>query len=270
MTGASEQGRDEGVLVQSVDRAITILEILAREGEAGVTDVAGELAVHKSTAFRLIGTMEARGLVEQSDERGKYRIGLGLVRMAGSSAARTDIVRVARPTCKRLAVETGETINVAVLVDSAALYLDQIAGASALQPHNWVGQRIPLHATSSGKALIAHLDPAEVDALLPRLEALAPRTITRRATLHRELAEVRERGYAVAVDELEEGLTALAAPVRDAHGDVIGALSVSGSTYRMDDDTVAVTAGHLVEAAREVSLAMGWSGVDPDRAAAHP
>ena len=258
-----EQGRDVGI-VQSVDRAITILEMLARTGEAGVTEVASELGVHKSTAFRLIGTMEARGVVEQTDVRGKYRLGLGLVRMAGSTAARIDLVQVARPVCKVLAAETGETVNIAVLMDSSALYLDQIAGSSSLQPHNWVGQRIPLHATSNGKALMAHLDPREVDHLLPQLEAHTSRTVTRRASLHRELAEVRERGYAVTVDELEEGLTALAAPIRDAHGDVVASLSVSGSTWRMDEATRAATVGPLLRAAREVSLALGWSGEEPD------
>jgi DNA-binding IclR family transcriptional regulator len=263
MSAPVGQVRDVGV-VQSVDRAITILEILARAGEAGVTEVAGELGVHKSTVFRLIGTMEARGMVEQADVRGKYRLGLGLVRMAGSTVARIDIVQVARPICKELAAETGETVNVAVLVDSAALYLDQIAGASSLQPHNWVGQRRPLHATSSGKALAAHLDQREVDALIPHLEAHTAHTVTRRSTLHRHLAEVRERGYAVTVDELEEGLTALAAPIRDAHGDVVASLSISGSTWRLDAETREMSVEPLVRAAREVSFALGWSGLDPD------
>ena len=262
MSDSVDQVRDVG-LVQSVDRAITILEILAGSDGAGVTGVARELGVHKSTAFRLISTLEARGLVEQSDDRGKYRIGMGLVRLAGTSAARTDIVRVARPMCRELAAATGETINLAVLVGSWALYLDQIAGEAALQPHNWVGQRIPLHATSNGKALMAHLEPHQVDELLPSLEAYTPRTVTRRATLHRELAEVRRLGYATAIDELEEGLTAVAAPVSDAHGDVVAALSVSGSTYRMDPDTLSTTVEPLIRAATEISLALGWSGPRP-------
>jgi DNA-binding IclR family transcriptional regulator len=244
--------------VQSVDRAITILEILARLGEAGVTEVAGELGVHKSTAFRLIGTMEARGLVEQADDRGKYRIGLGLVRMAGASAARTDLVQLARPTCKQLAAETGETVNIAVLADSTALYLDQIAGSAALQPHNWVGQRIPLHATSNGKVLLADLDREQVDALVPRLTRHTARTITTRATLHRELERVREQGFAVAVDELEEGLSAMAAGVRDAHGDVVASLSVSGTSFRLDEATRATMLTPLLRAAEEVSRALGW------------
>ena len=172
---SDETGSETDVVrVQSVDRAITILEILAREGEAGVTDVAAELGVHKSTAFRLIATMQARGLVEQADDQRKYRIGLSLVRIAGTSAARSDVVQLARPMCKRLAAETGETINLAVLVDSTALYVDQIAGEATLQPHNWVGQRIPLHATSNGKVLLAHLSRDEVDRLVPHLERHAP------------------------------------------------------------------------------------------------
>ncbi len=253
--------RDVGV-VQSVDRAITILETMARVGDAGVSEVARELGVHKSTAFRLLTTLAARGLVEQSEDRGKYRIGLGLVRIAGTSAARTEIVQAAREGGKQLAAETGETINVAVLRDDTALYLDQIAGAAGLQPHNWVGLRIPLHATSDGKVLLAWLPPEDVDELVPSLEAHTERTLTRRSALHRELAEIRERGYAMTVDELEEGLTALAAPIRDAHGDVVASLSISGSTYRMTAETLVELVEPLVRAAREASLAMGWSDVE--------
>lgn len=256
---ADDQARDPSV-VQSVDRAITILEAMAREGEVGVSEVAEELGVHKSTAFRLIGTLEARGLVERTYDRSRYRIGMGLVRIAGASAAQVDVVTAARPMCQQLATETGETINVAVLAETSALYVHQIAGAGGLQPHNWVGLSIPLHATSDGKVLLAYLDPREVDGLVSRLEPHTARTITRRTTLRRDLARIRERGYAVAVDEFEEGLSALAAPIRDAHGHVVASLSVSGSTYRMDADTLADTVEPLLRAAAEASRALGWSG----------
>ncbi len=259
MDPSAPEERDVGA-VQSVDRAITILETVARLGEAGVSELARELTVHKSTAFRLLATMAARGLVEQSEDRGKYRIGLGLVRIAGTSAARTDVVRAARPVGKQLATETGETVNIAVLRDDAALYVDQIAGAAGLQPHNWVGLRIPLHATSDGKVLLASLPPDDVDDLLPRLEAHTERTLTRRSALHRELARVRERGYAIAVDELEEGLSALAAPIRDVHGDVVASLSLSGSTYRLSSDVLGTIVEPLVRSANEASLALGWPG----------
>jgi DNA-binding IclR family transcriptional regulator len=246
--------------VQSVDRALCILGILARLGPAGVTEIAAELGVHKSTAFRLVTTLETHELVEQTEDRGKYRLGMGLVRLAGASTARLDVVQEARPVCRRLASLCGETVNVAVLSDRSALYLDQVAGASALQSHNWVGQHIPLHATSNGKVLLSGLDRTEVDRRVESLPAYTGRTITNRRALHRELAAVRERGYALATDELELGLTAVAAPVRSAHGDVVASMSISGPTFRLDDDRLAELVPVLVAAADEVSTRLGWGG----------
>ena len=166
--------------VQSVDRALGILEVLARSGEAGVTEIAAELGVHKSTAFRLVATLEAHRLVEQTVDRGRYRLGVGILRLAGATTARLDLVQEARPICRQLAADTGETVNVAVLSESSALYLDQVAGSSALQPHNWVGQHIPLHATSNGKVLLSGLDETSLDAVLGTLATYTPHTITRR------------------------------------------------------------------------------------------
>lgn len=244
--------------VQSVDRAITILEILAHAGDAGVTEVAGELGVHKSTAFRLVTTLEARGLVEQAGDRGKYRLGVGLLRLAGATTARLDVVQEARPICKTLAADTGETVNIAVLSGSSALYLDQIAGSSTLQPHNWVGQHIPLHATSNGKVLLSGLEAERLDEVLHGLPAHTRMTITKTSALRSELDAVRDRGWALAVDELEEGLTAAAAPIRNAHADVIASLSVSGPTFRLHDDKLQEVIPLLTRAAEEISRRLGW------------
>lgn len=249
--------------VQSVDRALTILTVLARLGEAGVTEIADELGVHKSTAFRLVATLESHDLVEQAEDRGKYRLGMGLVRLAGAGTARLDVVREARPLCRRLAEVSGETVNIAVLADSNALYVDQVSGGSGLRSHNWVGQRIPLHATSNGKVLLSELSRADVDRLVERLRPYTERTITSRAALHRELGLVREQGYAVAADELELGLTAIAVPLRSAHGEVVGSMSVSGPSLRMTDDRVQTLVPVLSEAAAAVSYGLGWHAAAP-------
>jgi DNA-binding IclR family transcriptional regulator len=246
--------------VQSVDRAVSILEILARAGEAGVTEISKELGVHKSTAFRLMAALERRDLVEQIDGRGKYRLGTGILRLAGATTSRLDLVQESRPICRRLAKRTGETVNIAVLSDGAALYMDQQAGSSALQPHNWVGQRIPLHATSNGKVLLSALDPAEVGRQVPALASYTDSTITTMRALQRELTQVRARGYAVAVDELEFGLTAVAAPVRDIHGDVVASISVSGPSFRIDASRVPELADAVMAAAVEVSGRLGYRG----------
>src|SRR3954452_25029373 len=244
--------------VQSVDRALTILGILARLGEAGVTEIAVELGVHKSTAFRLVATLESHGMVEQNEERGKYRLGVGVLRLAGATTARLDVVQEARPVCRKLAADSGETVNIAVLSDRSALYLDQVAGQSALQSHNWVGQHIPLHATSNGKVLLSELTDAELKGAVRALPRVTDRTVTSRAKLKAELAEVREAGYAVAVDELEIGLTAAAAPIRSAHGDVIASMSISGPTYRLNEEKLEDVVPQLLAAATEVSHRLGW------------
>lgn len=244
--------------VQSVERAVTILEILARAGEAGVTEMARELAVHKSTAFRLVSTLEQGGLVEQSEDRGKYRLGVGILRLAGATTARLDVVQEARPICRKLSADTGETVNIAVLSDRSALYLDQFAGASALQPHNWVGQHIPLHATSNGKVLLSGLPDDEAAAMVPSLKAYTENTVTTRKRLRRELDQVRVQGYAVATDELEIGLSAMAAPIRNAHGEIIASLSLSGPTFRLHRARITELQPILSEAAAEVSHRLGW------------
>ncbi len=245
--------------VQSVDRAVTILEILARGGETGVTELAAALGVHKSTAFRLTAALEMRGLVEQPGERGKYRLGLGLVRLAGAATVRMDLSQQSRPVCERLAVEVAETINVAILDDDQAVNIDQVFGPSALTTHNWVGQRTPLHATSSGKVLLAHL-PAELlkKRLAAPLERYTPRTVTGRKALAAQLEQILTDGFAFCIEELEQGLNAVAAPVHALNGQVVAAISASGPSFRLTEERIPAVAAAVRAAADEVSARLGY------------
>jgi DNA-binding IclR family transcriptional regulator len=254
-------GREDAGPIQSVDRAVAILEILARDGEAGVTEVARELDVHKSTASRLLAALDRRELVTQDAARGRFRLGIGIVRLAGAVGRRLDVVQESRPVCRALAKEVGETVNLAILSGRDALYLDQAAGPAALSPHNWAGKRIPLHATSDGKVLLAYLSEAELaGCLTPPLQRFTDRTITSLAEFPRLLAEVRRRGYAIAVDEFEAGLTAVAAPVRDAGGDVAASVSASGPSFRIPADRIPAMAESVRRAAAVVSRRLGWTG----------
>lgn len=245
--------------VQSVDRALQILEILALDGESGVTEIAGRLGVHKSTASRLIDSLEARDLVEQNESRGKFRLGVGILRLAGATNARLDIVQESRQLAKSLAAATGETVNIAVLSDGSVLYVEQVAGSSGSQAHNWVGQRIPLHATSNGKVLLAGHSDDEALALLGRkLPAYTAATLTSPRAVVAQLDQVRAQGYAIVVDELEQGLTAVAAPIRNVHGDVLASMSVSGPTFRFGPQRAAEAVEQLLEHARAASQRLGW------------
>ncbi|WP_328733381.1 IclR family transcriptional regulator [Streptomyces caniferus] len=255
---AGGPARRPGSAVQSVDRAVTVLEILARRGETGVAGIAEELGVHKSTAFRLLGVLENRGLVGQEPERGTYFLGAGVLRLAGAAVVRLDISQEGAVVCRRLAEELGETVNIAVLEGDAAVNVMQVRGPASVTAQNWLGRRTPLHATSSGKALLAHQPAAVQQAVLARkLPRLTERTLTSAAALRRELAEVAERGFAVAVEELERGLRAVAAPVRGRDGSVIGALSVSVPAYRLDDERLPEVVKATVSAAEELSRRMG-------------
>lgn len=254
----SEVGEAIGGTVQSVDRAITVLELLAQHGTLGVTAAAKELGVHKSTASRLIAALERRGLVEQVEERGQYRIGVGILRLAGATSARLDLVQQARPVCRELAADTGDTVNLVTLDGSSALYIDQITGTATLSNYDWVGQRIPLHATSNGKVLLCELPEGEVRRLLADLPAYTERTIVSARELAAELAQVRAQGYAIARDELDVGLTAIAAPVRNAHGEIVASISVSGPTFRMNGAHLAELEPVVRQAAGAVSARLGW------------
>jgi DNA-binding IclR family transcriptional regulator len=245
--------------VQSVDRALSILEILARRGDAGVTEIGKELGVHKSTAFRLLAALESRDFVEQSEDRGSYRLGFGIVRLAGSITAQLDLSRQGRAACERLAADLDDTVNIAILDRQRAVNISQSRGAAAIASHNWIGQQTPLHATSSGKVLLA-FGPAGMRAsvLAGRLERFTDTTITDPAALSVELDRIRSVGWAGTAEEYEIGLNGVAAPVRGADGSVVAALSVSGPAYRLVAESFAAIAERVVETADEVSAQMGY------------
>jgi DNA-binding IclR family transcriptional regulator len=252
-------GSESGTGVQSVDRAVSVLEILARRGAAGVSEVALEIGVHKSTAFRLLSALEDRGLVEQTRERGKYQLGLGILRLASTVPGRLDLVGQGRPICEDLAAAFGETVNVAVLRSHHAVNLDQSRGPAAIAAYNWVGQLTPLHATSSGKILLAHQNPDVRKRLIDTagLSRFTERTITTRRALLANLAAALTDGYASTVEEYEDGLNAIAAPVRDHTGGVVAAVSVSGPAYRLDEMRLKEIADELVDGANRISERLG-------------
>jgi DNA-binding IclR family transcriptional regulator len=256
----AEAAEQQSGAVQSVDRAITVLEILARDGQAGVSEIAGELDIHKSTASRLLSSLVARELVHQHNERGKYQLGFGILRLANSIPGRLSLVREARPVLEDLAEEFGETVNLAVLRSNYAVNVDQAMGPSTLATFDWIGSLTPLHATSSGKVLLAALEADERDRILKEtgLEARTPRSITSRRALEEQLMDVSRNGYATVHEEFELGLNAVSAPVRNHLGTVIGAISLSGPAFRFDPENTPGLIDSLRHAAQRISASMGY------------
>ena len=245
--------------VQSVDRAVSVLEILAQRGEAGVSEVAADIGVHKSTAFRLLAALEERELVEQTQDRGKYRLGFGILRLASAVPGQLDVTHQSRAICEQLAAELGETVNIAVRRSHFVVNIDQVRGPSAVATHNWVGELTPLHATSSGKVLLAYMTPEQRREVLTSsgLARLTAHTITSQQELEGQVEATARDGYAISVEELEDGLNAVAAPIRDHTSGVIAALSVSGPVYRFTEERMREVVPDIVAAAAAISQRMG-------------
>jgi DNA-binding IclR family transcriptional regulator len=245
--------------VQSVDRAIAILYLLAQHGTAGVTEVAAQLGVHKSTAFRLLGALESGSLIDQDGERGKYRLGLGILRLAAATAGRLELPTESRSICQQLAAELDEAVNIAILDNTEAMNVLQEYGTSSITDRNWIGQRTPLHATATGKVLLAHADAVTVkEVLAAPLHRYTPHTVTDPKSVEAELVRVRDQAWASTTEELEIGLNGVAAPIHDATGRVIAAVGASGPSYRLHVDSFPTVAAQLLTGAREIGARLGY------------
>lgn len=244
----------DGNAVRSVDRAASLLLALGEsQGEAGVTELARRLGLHKSTASRLLATLEKRGLVEQDEESGKYRLGLIVIRLAERAEQTLDLRALAMPELDRLARATRETTGLGVLHGDQMITVAQADGPNLVAMGDWTGRGAPLHSVAAGKVLLAFLPEREIMRLVRRgLDRCTERTITQLEPLLEELARVRRRGFATAFGEFDPGLNAVAAPVHDARGQVIAALDVWGPAFRVTSRRVP----ELVQAAREAAAAV--------------
>jgi IclR family transcriptional regulator, acetate operon repressor len=255
--------------LQSVTRALRSLELIADAGELGVSELGRRLGVHKATASRLAATLAERGLIERDPDTERYRLGFGLIRLAGAAMAGLDLVRTARAVMEDLADRTRETVNLGVLSGEDVIYVDQATGARSIVSVSWVGRRTPLHCTAAGKVLLAFTSPSERERLLALpLTAETSRTIVSLSALRADLEQVRTRGYAQTQEELEDGLNAVAAPVRQADGQVVAALSVSGPAFRVRAIDLPRMGRLTVDAATATSRRLGFVGRLTDRTGA--
>jgi len=231
---SNETGRESSV--RSVERAIAILDLLAHGGWRTGADVARELRVHRSTALRLLGTLERHALVERDQRTARYRLGRRLAQLASVVTGELDLRYVARPVCEQLATAAGETATLDVLIGDVIVPIEQATASTSVMSVNWLGRRTPVHCTASGKAIAAFAaDPVRIRLLELPLDRVTPHTITDRAELEAQLDDIRQSGIAHTHEELEVGLDALAAPVFDADGEVVAALDVSGPSHRLRD-----------------------------------
>ena len=240
---------------QAVDRgAQLLLAVLASERPVGVTELARATELPKSTVSRLLGVLESHGLITQDGPRGALRPGPAILTYAQRGLYERNIVGLAEASLEALAAASGETINLAVPGSAGVEHLAQFDGRHFLGAGQWVGRRVDYHCTAVGKVFLAtgaaSLPPGP-------LAPLAPATITTREALETELARVRRDGYAAAVDELEAGLAAIAAPVQGEGERVVAALSITGPSLRLAPREIARLVPLLKLEAQRLSRRLG-------------
>jgi IclR family transcriptional regulator, acetate operon repressor len=248
---------------QAVDRAARILARLV-EGDDAVTlsGVMEDTQLPKSTAARLLRTLERNGLAQRRHGGGGFRPGPLLVEYARRDTSIGDLATMAWPYLERLGRNTGETTNVAIPTPSGVARIAQIDSRHPLGAGNWVGRRIPIHASALGKVFMAF---GAAQPPVGRLAKLVPGTITDVGELLAELETVRRTGYATTWEELEVGLCSTAAPVRSSRDTVIAAISVSAPTVRTSRDRLAELSAEVVEQADALNDAIRLSNQRGER-----
>ncbi len=235
--------------VQSVERAFLLLRTLA-QGPLGVTDLAERVDLPKSTVARLLAALEAEKAVEQVEIGGAYRVGAGLIDIAGAVPAGRSLVVAARPHLLELADALEEVAGLSILDGDHVYYLDHTESSSDVQLRDWTGEHAPLHAVPSGMAMLAHLSPAQQEEYLGQpLEQSTPWTTLDPEVLRARLPQIRSLGYAWGYEEFSEGINSVAAPVLDEDGQPLAALHVHGPAYRFPDPDLAHDLGLAVVAA---------------------
>lgn len=240
---------------RAVVRAVTVLKALGRSSSAyGITELGTATGLSKATVFRLLGALENEGMVARDGVNGAYRLGPEIITLGASALSTTDLREVAHQELIRLTEESGETSTLEILTGGDVLVVDEVQGRFLFSATPEIGRRWPIHATSTGKVLIAFAEPRRP---IPRLTRYSKRTIVTRSALERELERVKQHGYAFAVDELEPGLVAMAAPIRNHLGYVAAAISINGPASRLTPKRRRELLSRLCEAATRVSRRLG-------------
>jgi len=234
---------------QAALRAIRLLKLFTPERpEMSLSELSRGSGLNKTTTHRLLRALQSESLIERNAVTSAYSLGPGLMALGVQALSSSDLRRRVRPLLKALAKSSGETATLEVPIGDSMLILDEVAGNHVVGAVGNVGTRWPLHATSTGKAFLAFADNG-LDRLGDPLKALTARTLVNKEDFQPQLIEIRRRGYAMCVDELEEGYAAVATIIRGALGDVQGTLCIGGPTQRLNAARRAELGASLCEAA---------------------
>ena len=247
--------------IKSIVKAAEIIDLLTlSENPLSLSEMSKELNIAKSTLHGILGTLVHLEYVTQSDEDGKYSLGMKLFEIGSTISMRWDARRIARPYMESLAEKTGETIHLGVLRNGEVLYIDKKESSGSIRIVTETGLKLPAHCTGVGKVLLSGLDAVSLDSLIEKgkLEKYTDTTITDMKHLKKELGAVRKKGYAIDEQEFMVGLRCIATPIYDHAGEVTCAISISGPLVRMSGDILEKKKKQLLKAAESISYELGY------------
>ena len=246
--------------VKSLDRAMTMLAALARTESATLTDLSNELGESTATLYRVLVTLKAHGIVEADDTDQTWHIGPGAFLIGSAFLRRTSLIERSRPVLRRLMEATGETANLGIESDGAVLFVSQVETYAPIRAFFPPGTKSPMHASGIGKVLLSGWPERRLRSFTDAgLQGFTAHTITQTAALEAELQTIRTDGFALDDEERNDGMRCIAAPVRNAHGETIAGLSVSGPVSRLSKLQAIAMSQIVMAAANDVSFSLGAS-----------
>ena len=246
--------------VQSLDRTFDLLELLARFPEGlALTDISEKIELHKSTVHRLLGSLKNRGYIEQDSDTARYRLGLGFISLAGPYLNQLDLKSTAEPEMRRLSDSLGVTVFLAALRDNEVVYLDKVERYDGFRRFDIIGRHVPVYCTSLGRSLVMDMDRAHLKDLLSAVQVRkhTSRTLTDTDDIIASIEMCRDRGWSSDLEEHEEGVNCVGAPIRDYRGRIVAAISAVWRRGRTDKEMA--EAGRTVAVgAAEISRLLGY------------
>lgn len=252
--------KDESPSV-AVERALAMLEAVAQEPEGlSNAEISRKLQIPKSSASYILRTLQAQNYINRDEETGKYRVGLKILGLSRGALSGIDVREVALPIMRHLVEKTNLTCHLAILDGPDAVYIEKVEPTGFLRVDTWVGRRMKVHATSVGKALVAHIAQEKLEKIISQagMDKRTPKTITTMPRLLKELDKVRTQGYAVDDEENNIGARCLGAPVFNQQGNIEAAVGLSGTINQVNPQTMPRILEALKDAARHVSMQLGY------------
>jgi IclR family transcriptional regulator, KDG regulon repressor len=253
--------RQSDYYVESIKKAIQIINSFTiNEKELGVTELSRKLTLHKSTIHRIMVTLASEGIVIKNQENQKYRLGIAFFKWGCIVQHQIEIIKYAFPIMEELAKKTEESIYLNVVIGRKRMSIEKVESVRDIRRVIKLGETLPLYTGGSGKALLAYLPEEEINKFIKEEELISftPNTIVDKKKLLKNLKEIRERGYAIAIGERVLGATTIGSPVFDYTGKVCASISVSGPTERITQQKIDLFASLVKESAMKISILLGY------------